>query len=149
MPKTTKNTNRENNFSKVLLKYIGTLAVLCLFAQMVVSLRDNEVDAVAMFALVPAALYYAYFNIAYRKPLSKVRFGSLVAHCAGFLLVNFSYHAHAFFLLIDSGQPNKPILELSTSWFGVLFAMPFFWGFGLLVHMLASVSRKGFENLEV
>jgi hypothetical protein len=42
-----------------------------------------------------------------------------------------------------------PIVNLSEGWFGVLFGMFVIWGIGLLIHMIASIAQKGYEELDV
>ena len=119
---------KENNqpIKKILLPYAGIMVILCIFAQVVIALRGSSIDFIAGLALMPAFIYYLYFNVMFKNRLSKVRFGALVAHVVGFLIVN-----------------------LSPSWFGVLFGMFVFWGLGLLIHLIASISLNGFEELEI
>lgn len=130
--------------NKILLPYMGILAGMCLVVQILTAMRGSQIDFVAGLLLVPVALYYAYFQITSRKKLSKVRFGRLVAHFIGFLIINISYHIHAVLLLL-SGKEEM----LGPDWAGVLFAMFIFWGLGLLIHMTASVAMRGYEDLNV
>ncbi len=135
-----------SHLRKTLLIYMAVMALLCLFAQVIVSLRDDRIDVYAALALLPAALYYAYFNIVSKSQLGDVRFARLVTHCIGFLMVNLSYHVHALLLLIDSSQTGWRGMYLPEGWFGVLLAMFVIWGFGLLIHMIASVAQGGLED---
>ena len=36
---------------------------------------------------------------------------------------------------------------IDGAWFGVLIAMPTIWGLALLLHLLASVSNRGYEHI--
>jgi hypothetical protein len=127
---------------KTVLPYLGVLSGLCLLAQLITAARGSRIDLLAALVVVPVGLYYAYFQYTARVELSKVRFGRLVAHAAGFLIVNLSYHIHAALLLVF-GKGDL----LDEDWAGVLVAMFVFWGFGLLVHLIASVAMRGYEDL--
>ena len=143
---------KENNqpIMKILLPYAGIMVILCIFAQVVIALRGSSIDFIAGLALMPAFIYYLYFNVMFKNRLSKVRFGALVAHVVGFLIVNLSYHIHAGVLVLSNVSNSQgPVVNLSPSWFGVLFGMFVFWGLGLLIHLIASISLNGFEELEI
>jgi hypothetical protein len=142
--------NKTQSINQIILPYAGIMAVLCLFAQVVIAVRGSEIDFVAGLALVPAYLYYLYFHITSKDKLSKVRFGRLVAHFVAFLIVNLSYHIHAAVLSLNNiNDTQGPVVNLSEGWFGVLFGMFVFWGIGLLIHMIASIAQKGYEELDV
>lgn len=43
-----------------------------------------------------------------------------------------------------------PVVNLSEGWFKVFYsACLFIWGIGLLIHMIASITQKGYEELDV
>lgn len=143
-------TNKPKTISKILLPYAGIMLALCVFAQIITASRGSEIDLISGLALVPAYFYYMYFYFTSKKLLSKVRFGSLVAHFIAFLIVNLSYHVHASILILnDISETNGPAVNLSEGWFGVLFAMFVIWGIGLLIHLIASISFNGYEELDV
>jgi len=136
--------NLELNINRTLTPYLGILGGMCLLVQILTAVRGSQMDLTAGALLVPVAIYYAYFQYSARTELSRIRFGQLVAHTAGFVIVNLSYHIHAGVLLLL----NKRAL-LDEYWAGVLVGMFVFWGLGLLVHLAASVAMRGYENLEV
>ncbi len=141
---------KSQSINQIILPYAGIMAILCLFAQIVTAARGSEIDFMAGLALVPAYLYYLYFHITSKEKLSKVRFGRLVAHFVAFLIVNLSYHIHAAILSLQNiNETQGPVVNLPEGWFGVLFGMFVIWGVGLLIHMIASIAQKGYEELDV
>ncbi len=130
--------------NRILLPYMGIMAGMCLVVQILTAIRGSHIDLISGLFLVPVAVYYAYFQYASKGKLSKVRFGRLVAHVIGFLIVNLSYHIHAAILLLMGKEEL-----LGADWGGVLVAMLIFWGLGLLMHMTASVAMRGYEELDV
>ncbi len=132
-----------------LLKYFAIMFVLCTLLQIIIAIRGNRIDVVSQLLLGAVALYYVYYNYSSRNLLIRLRFGRLVSHLIGFLVVNVSFHLHAF-ILFDSN--NSAIngdgnFAIDPSWFGVLFGMLIFWGIGLLAHLGASIAKRGFEEL--
>ena len=134
----------ELKINRILLPYLGILGGMCLLVQVLTAARGSQIDLIAGLLLVAVAVYYSYFLFSTRSALRRVRFGQLVAHVAGFLIVNLSYHLHAGLLLL-SGKRHL----LDENWAGLLIGMFVFWGIGLLVHLVASVAMRGYENLEV
>ena len=134
----------ELNINRTLMPYLGILGGMCLLAQALTAARGSRMDLVAAAFLLPVAVYYAYFQYSARLELTKVRFGRLIAHTAGFVIVNLSYHLHAGLLLLAG---KRALLD--EYWAGVLIGMFVFWGLGLLVHLAASVAMRGYENLAV
>ncbi len=132
-----------------LLRHTAVMLISCIALQIVITIRGNHIDLVSQLLLVCIALYYAWYNITAKALLSRVRFGRLVAHLIGFLIVNLSFHAHAFILFVSSNPAISGTKEFSIDpgWFGVLFGMTTFWGIGLLIHMVASIASRGFEEL--
>jgi len=131
------------DINKILLPYMGILAAMCIALQIIIAVRGSKIDLVAGLLTVVVALYYAYFQVVNKFKLNKIRFGMLVSHVIGFVIINLSFHIHAGYLLI-SGQREV----ISEYWYGVLFAMFIFWGLGFLVHLTASVALRGYEELE-
>ena len=125
------------------------MLVSCVLLQIFISVRGNHLDLVSQLLLACIALYYAWYHYASRAKLRRLRFGRLVAHVVGFLIVNLSYHVHAYILLAT----NNPAIQgtdkfaIDPTWFGALFGMTTFWGLGLLFHLIASISYRGFEEL--
>lgn len=141
---------KSQSINQILLPYAGILTLLCVFAQIIVVLHGNEIDFISGLALVPAFLYYLYFYITSKQKLSKIRFGRLVAHVVAFLIVNLSYHIHAAILSLgNTSNTQGPVVHLSEGWFGVLFGMTTIWGLGLLIHTVASIAQKGYEELDI
>ena len=136
--------------NKILLPYAAIMVVLSIFAQVVVVMRGNQIDAIAGLGLVPAFVYYLYFQITSRASLSRIRFGLLVSHVTAFLIVNLSYHIPAAILTVQNiNDTQGPDVALSAGWFGVLFAMFGMWGIGLLIHLIASIAMRGYEEVTV
>lgn len=132
-----------------LLKYFAVMSVLCALLQIIIAIRGNHIDLVSQFLLAGIALYYAWYNYSSRNLLRQLRFGRLVSHLVGFLVVNVSYHLHAFILFASNNSAIKGDSEftIDPSWFSVLFVMMTFWGLGLLIHLVASIANRGFEEL--
>jgi hypothetical protein len=132
-----------------LLQHTAVMLISCTLLQVVIAVRGNHIDLVSQLLLVCVALYYLWYHASAKNLLSKVRFGRLVAHLIGFLAVNISYHLHAFFLFIAVNPAIKGTgdFPIDPGWFGVLFGMTTFWGIGLLIHMIASIANRGFEEL--
>lgn len=130
--------------NRIILPYMGVLLAMCVALQIIIALRGHRIDHVSGILTALVALYYAYSQITSRHKLNKIRFGRLIHHIVAFMIVNLSFHLHAGYLLV-SGQ--KAIID--EDWYGVLFAMFIFWGFGFLIHLTASVAQRGYEELEV
>jgi hypothetical protein len=132
-----------------LLQYTAVLAGMCTFLQVFIAVRGNHIDVLSQVMLGVVALYYVWYHYREKTLLSKVRFGRLVAHLVGFLVVNLSYHIHGYFLLISNSAAIRgdEHFWIETGWFGVLFGMSMFWGLGLAVHTIASIANRGFEEL--
>ncbi len=138
-----------NKYKQSLLKYTGLMILFSTLLQIVIALRGNHIDFVSQLLLAVIAVYYFWYHYTSKDQLSKLRFGRLVAHLVGFLVVNLSYHIHAFVLFVTSNPAIKGTdgFSIDPSWFGVLFGMFSFWGIGLLIHLVASIANRGFEEL--
>ncbi len=144
-----KSVDQATAAKKSLLQHAGIMATMVTALQLFIFSNGSPIDGSANLGLVVIALYYVWYHYTSRNLLAKVRFGRLVAHLIGFLIVNVSYHLHAFILMINNnpairGDSHFPI---NPGWFGVLFGMTTFWGIGLLIHMIASIANRGFEEL--
>lgn len=134
----------ELNINRILLPHLGILAGLCLLVQVLTAVRGSEIDLIAGLLLLAVAVYYFYFQYSARTALRQVRFGQLVAHAAGLVIVNLSYHLHAGLLLVLG---KRDLLD--ENWAGLLIGMFVFWGLGFLVHLVASVAMRGYESLDL
>lgn len=132
------------NINRILLPHLGILAGLCLLVQVLTAARGSKIDLIAGLLLVAVAAYYFYFQYSARTALRQVRFGQLVAHAAGLVIVNLSYHLHAGLLLV---LDKRDLLD--ENWAGLLLGMFAFWGIGFLVHLVASVAMRGYESLDL
>lgn len=139
-----------NKARKMMLTYTGVLLALNILVQLIIVMRDNKIDVVSTLVLGVVYVYYLYFsylNPNTKNTLNQLRFGRLIAHVVTFVIVNVSYHLHAFILIIansDSIRGNKDFL-MDPGWFGPLFGMLTFWGIGLLMHIIGSIISRGFE----
>lgn len=149
-----KNIDYADKAKRSLLIYSGILALLMMFTNIAISLNGNHLyqdSAVtlpmALFTLV--FLYYVYYHITSKNLLAKIRYGRFVAHVVSYLIINISFHLHAFILFAQNSPAIRgdQYFALSSDWFGVLFGMSTFWGIGLLIHMIASIANRGFEEL--
>ncbi|MDQ5886372.1 MAG: hypothetical protein QG623_422 [Patescibacteria group bacterium] len=138
-----------NKYKLSLLRYTGLMVLFSTILQIIIALRGNQIDFISQLLLALIAVYYFWYHYTTKDQLSKLRFGRLVAHLIGFLVVNLSYHIHAFVLFVTSNPAIKGTdgFSIDPSWFGVLFGMFCFWGIGLLIHLVASVANRGFEEL--
>ena len=132
-----------------LLTHLVIMLALCTGLQTVIAVRGSNIDLTAQLLLAVVALYYAWYHYTSRNLMRRLRFGRLVAHLIGFLIINLSYHIHAFILFVSKNPAIKGPGEftIEPSWFGVLFGMTTFWGLGLLIHLVASIANRGFEEL--
>lgn len=162
-----KNIDYANQARKSLLLYAAILSTLMaavcvamasnghhLYTIETVSVTDHTVEgefivSLPLMLFVGVFLYYVYYNITSKKLLSRVRYGLLVAHVASFLIVNIPFHLYAFILFMSNNDAirGNENFAISPDWYGVLFGMTTFWGIGLLVHTVASVANRGFEEL--
>lgn len=162
-----KNIDYANKARKSLLIHISILAGMMTAVCVTMAANDHrlyviktvsetqdtatgEISLTLPLALFVAVFfYYVYYNLRSKKILSRVRYGLLVAHVTSFLIVNLPFHLYAFILFMS----NNPAIRgnenfaLAPDWYGVIFGMTTFWGFGLLVHLIASVANRGFEEL--
>lgn len=138
-----------NLYKQSLLNHVGIMATLTIVLQIAIAYRGNKIDLISELLLVIVALYYVWYHYTSKNQLTQLRFGRLVAHVIGFLIVNLSYHIHAFILFITNNPAIRGNDEftINQGWFGVLFGMFVFWGIGLLIHLVASVANRGFEEL--
>jgi 4-amino-4-deoxy-L-arabinose transferase-like glycosyltransferase len=142
----------ELNTKKVLMPFMIKMLCLSLFLQIIIATRNHKIDIVPVTFLILIAIYYYYFTFYKEKnSLKKIRFGSLMGHLIGYLTVNIGFLAHLLFLVstnnqiltAESGSP----LFISGGWFGFALCMPVFWGLtGMLPHLMASISNRGFEE---
>ena len=132
-----------------LLIYSAVLIGLCASLQGLIAYRGNNIDVVSQLFLAVIALYYAWYNYVSRDQLRRVRFGRVISHMIVFLVVNVSYHLHALILFTSNSSAITGTKDfgINEDWFGLLFGMTTFWGLGLLVHTIASVANRGFEEL--
>jgi 1,4-dihydroxy-2-naphthoate octaprenyltransferase len=132
-----------------LLRHFAIMLVSCVALQTVIAVRGNHIDVVSQLLLGCVALYYGWYHYSSRDQLRRLRFGRLVAHVVGYLIVNLSFHIHAFILIVSSNPAIKGTADftIDQGWFGVLFGMTTFWGLGLLTHLTASIAKRGFEEL--
>jgi hypothetical protein len=162
-----KNIDYANQARKSLLQYAAILgalmAAVCVtmaanghhlyIIETVSETKDTVVGAFSitlpLLLFVGVFLYYVYYNLTSKKLLSRVRYGLLVAHVTSFLIVNIPFHLYAFILFMSNNAAirGNENFAMSPDWYGVLFGMTTFWGIGLLVHTVASVANRGFEEL--
>lgn len=139
----------ELNSRRVLLPYLAVMVGLNIALQVAIAIAGNDIDLLAGVLTGVVAVVYAFFEVTRRAPLTHIRFGRLVAHLCGFITVNLGFHVHAAVLIVTNdpairGDADFPI---DDQWFGVLFGMLIIWGLGLLIHLTASISARGFEDL--
>ncbi len=133
---------------KSLLTYFSVILLSGVALQVLIATRGSNIDLIAGLGTAAIAVYYFWYNYSANKLLSKVRFTQLVAHLVGFVIINLSYHIHAFILFVNNNEAIKGTSDFSINegWFGVLFGMTCFWGIGLLIHAFGSILNRGFEN---
>lgn len=148
MSKELKNT-QEVSSRKMLLPYFIYLIIGCLLLQTFISFNDHEISLASNILLALVALSSALFIIPNKTKLNKIRFGYLVLSLGTFVIVNGSYHLHAYYLAVIKSPAlvgGADYLPINNYWFGLIFGMPGFWALGLIVHIIASVALRGFEE---
>lgn len=144
-----KSVEQVNRYGKSLLTYTAVMIIFSTLLQIIVAIRGNRIDLLSQLLLVCIAIYCFWYQLVTKSQLTKMRFGRLIAHLIGFLVINLSYHIHALLLFITDNPAIKGSGEftIDATWFGVLFGMFCFWGAGLLIHLIASIANRGFEEL--
>ena len=99
-----KSINQVQEAKNSLLRYSAIMFVLCTLLQITIAVRGNHIDLVSQILVAVVALYYAWYNYSSRNLLRRLRFGRLVSHLVGFLIVNVSYHLHAFILIVSNNS---------------------------------------------
>ena len=142
-------TDKKLNIAKILMPYVLIMLGLNILLHAFIAFRGNQIDIESQLFLATIAVYYFYFNyFKENKNLSKVRFGKLVAHFIGYLIVNLGYFIHAYILIALGNEAIKGGYTLiNETWFGAVFGMATFWGIGLLIHSIASIASRGFEDI--
>lgn len=129
--------------SKKVKEYYVILTVLLVLLQVFTAFFfGSEVNAWTALLLVCIAIYSFVFNYHNFKSIRKVAYLEYKIHAVTYLLINLSFWLHATYLyLVD--------FSFSSAWKGALFAMPLFWGIGLLFHTFGTLISKGYENVEI
>ncbi len=141
-------TDDRLNVRKLILPFAVTMLALVAAVHVVIVVDDNQVGLMETLLLAAVASYYAYFFITRGTRLRQIRFGTLVAHATAYTIVNVFYLLHAFVLIVA----NSPSIRgdsnflMDQGWFGVTFGMATGWGIGLLIHALASIASRGWEE---
>jgi hypothetical protein len=136
------------NVRTLILPFALTLLGLVTAVQVVIVIDDNRVRLLSTLSLAVVAVFYACFFAMRGSRLRQVRFGMLVAHATAYAIVNVSYLLHGAVLIMV----NSPAIRgdsyflLDPGWFGVTFGMATGWGIGLVIHALASIANRGWEE---
>ena len=122
---------------------------LNLALQVGIAISENQIDLTAFVLTAVVAVVYALYHWTRRATLAQIRFGGLVAHLCGFITVNLGFHIHAAVLILvnDPAIRGTADFTINDQWFGVIFGMFIIWGLGLLTHLAASISARGYEDL--
>ena len=145
----SKTIDQAQQAKKSLIQHSVVMLASVTLLQVFIYAKGSAIDGSANLGLVLIALYYIWYHYSSQDLLARVRFGRLVAHLVGFIIINVSYHLHAFILYVTDNPAirGEDGFAINRGWFGVLFGMTTFWGLGLLIHMLASIANRGFEEL--
>lgn len=141
-------TDERLNVRTLVLPFALMMLALVSALHVVIAVNDNRIELIETILLAAVAGYYAYFLITRGTRLRQIRFGMLVAHATAYTIVNVSYLLHAFVLIVD----NSPSIRgdsyflMDPGWFGVTFGMATGWGIGLLIHAVASIASRGWEE---
>ena len=146
---TTDYQSQRLNASRLLLPFSLGLIGACLAVHLVILARGNKIDLVASLLVGAIAVFYAWYSyVGPGRQLRQVRFGALVAHAITYVVVTGSFQLHAAILAFNNsdalrGDENLP---LDSGWLGPTFAMAGFWAIGFVMHAIASVAQRGYEN---
>ncbi len=132
------------NVRKRLAAYAVAMLAGVSAVHVVIILSDQQITLASQLALVVVAIGYFAFYWANYRPLQRVRFGHLITHAIGYVIVNGSYWVHAAYLWA-SGQGSV----IDSAWYGLLFGMGLCWGLGLAIHARATFAGQGFEDAVV
>ena len=133
---------------QLLLPYLVGLLGLCTALQLAIALAGSEIGLVAYVLSAAVAAYYLAYSLRFRDKLRRVRFAPLVAHAITYAVVCGSFLFHAAILAIANADALRggSGLPIDGGWFGPTLAMGGFWAAGLVVHAIASVVQRGFED---
>jgi hypothetical protein len=136
------------NVRTLILPFAVCLLAMMAAVQAVIVLDDNRVSLLSTLLLGAVAMFYAVFFVTRGPRLRQVRFGMLVAHATAYAIVNVSYLLHAAVLIVvnDPAIRGDGYFLMDPAWFGVTFGMATGWGIGLVIHALASVAMRGWEE---
>ncbi len=139
----------ELNAKKILLPYYITLLVLVTLMQTINITRNGNFNSlVSGLMLFAIFIFYMFYGIKQKSKLKKIRFGYLIFHFMTYTLVNISYTVAAFILYWNSifTITGDGYISMPKEASGALYFMPIYWGIGLIIHTLASIFNRGFEE---
>lgn len=133
---------------RLLLPYVLGLIGLCAGLHLAIAATGNEIGFFATVLTGVIAAYYVVYLVRTRSILRRVRFAPLVAHAVTYVVVCGSFQLHAAILVFSNsanlrGDGDLPV---DAGWFGPTYAMAGFWAIGLVIHAVASVAQRGYED---
>lgn len=133
------------NSSSVLLPYyLGIIAGLVVI-HAVIAFSGSAITVLSALLLAALALAAGIYLWMRRHDIARIRFGSLVAHVALFVPVVASYSLHAAVIGMRDPAGAADTL-LGSPWFGAVFLTTGLWGLGLMLHLVASIAQRGWED---
>jgi hypothetical protein len=128
-----------------LIRYAGALVVGVLVVQGYTAfVAGGRVTTGTMLLLAAVALYMVVFTVRNATGLRQRAYGTYFAHALAYLIINGSFWAHAWILMIGGRDET-----LQEGWTGPLVSMSVLWGAGLLAHTIGAMLSRGYEHVEV
>lgn len=133
---------------RTLVPYFLTMLGLNALLQAVIALTGSRIGLLSGLLLAVVAVAYVAYLLTLGRPLSRVRYGSLIAHVITYATVNVGFGLHAM-ILLATGSPaiaGDGLAPIDPRWIGAALVMPSVWGLGLLAHMFGALMGRGFEK---
>jgi hypothetical protein len=127
--------------SQLLVFAASLLVVMAVFHVYVSTITRGVVDVVAILILALAAVVMAVFLSVWRAALRLHPYSLLIFHTVAYLIVVASVSVHVF-LAAAGGSDDRFRLTGGLVWMVAL------WSLGLLVHVFAANSARGFDGVE-
>lgn len=137
------------NARTLLLPYALTLAIAMTIIQIVIAATGGQVTVLSGALTAVVALAIVGWLWRNHRSLTRVRFGTAIAHALAFVAVTTSYNLHAAIraiALADNGIQAAAHDLLATPWFGATLGMSALWGLGLFIHLIGVVLGRGWED---
>jgi hypothetical protein len=134
---------------RLLFPYSLSLIALCVALQLYIVFDDNRIGPGAIISTAVIGIYCSAFAFVRRRELGQIRFGHVVAHAVTYAALSGSFQLHAAFLGMTGSDALSTVdndLPVAAGWFGMTYSLAGYWAIVLVLHVIASVAKRGFES---